>query len=313
MDELSTRQEFDEGSHFFADADGILVHGNKKHTAAVQQAGVRPPGVEHLRAALDLSRTPTCFLSMRQLRFVATNQAAEVFFSASKGELRSLTLFDFVPEREWAALKSALSLLETSQVKLATTFVSAGNGINLSRLVLQRVGDYIVVVDQSTETSAQRAMSDLDSLTGLKNRGVLKSRIQLLLDRQARDWGVLFIDLNNYKEVNDRCGHVMGDEVLVDFAAKLAASARPNDVVARFGGDEFVVIVDRITNIVELRTIAERISDDVTVTLTRQVDAPIVVTASVGCAIVTDDFSRVEQIIDAADRDMYRVKRQRPR
>ena len=88
-----------------------------------------------------------------------------------------------------------------------------------------------------------------DPLTGLANRTLLRDRLEHALARSAREdlpTGVLFIDLDEFKDVNDRYGHAAGDAVLVELAGRLRAAVRPADTVARLGGDEFIVVCEHV-------------------------------------------------------------------
>jgi diguanylate cyclase (GGDEF)-like protein/PAS domain S-box-containing protein len=159
-----------------------------------------------------------------------------------------------------------------------------------------------------------------DWLTELPNRSKFRERLREVLQR-TRDTGVqialLFIDLDDFKAINDQMGHRVGDEVLRVAASRLRGAVRHDDLVARFGGDEFIVLLEGIDGPKEARATAARIIrqfdepleiDDVTITLT----------ASVGIAVVPDleassDAGSVtpDQLIETADQMMYQAK-QRP-
>jgi diguanylate cyclase (GGDEF)-like protein len=150
-----------------------------------------------------------------------------------------------------------------------------------------------------------------DSLTGLANRAFLRSRVDRLLQQPGKQVGVLVIDLDGFKRVNDAAGHEAGDEVLQTIAQRMQRFMRADDVLARMGGDEFVAVVvgDQVGGLVQ----------DLTARLRQAIAEPIPgrtgvyrVGASVGCAIgdVVDDFSR---LVAEADADMYRAKHRNQR
>jgi diguanylate cyclase (GGDEF)-like protein/PAS domain S-box-containing protein len=161
--------------------------------------------------------------------------------------------------------------------------------------------------------AAQRVLAHQalhDPLTGAANRLALIERLSHALDDLERNPGrvaLLFIDLDNFKLVNDAFGHAVGDEVLVQVASRLARVARRADTVARFGGDEFVVLLDRLSDPEEARLVAARVL--------RSVREPLVLagetftlTASVGVAVVSDPCAEAGELIRHADIAMYRAK-----
>ncbi|MFC4785478.1 sensor domain-containing protein [Nocardioides sp. MAHUQ-72] len=162
----------------------------------------------------------------------------------------------------------------------------------------------------SDVTDARRLEHELrraalhDSLTGLPNRALLFDRLQQALARETRSTAVLFVDLDRFKFVNDVRGHVVGDELLVRVAARLKDSARPTDTVARFGGDEFLVVCEDVDE-----AAARLLADDLVAAL----DAPfpmsegeVRLTASIGVALSPSPSPGT--LISRADTAMYAAK-----
>jgi diguanylate cyclase (GGDEF)-like protein len=148
-----------------------------------------------------------------------------------------------------------------------------------------------------------------DSLTGLPNRDLFLDRLNQAIRRQRRTerlLGVLFIDLDGFKPVNDRYGHSAGDHVLQITAKRLRSVSREADSCARFGGDEFGVLLEDLNQPSDARTIAKRIIDLLAQPTTIE-GQPIQVTASVGIAY-GDGTQPAEQLVQQADQAMYQAK-----
>lgn len=150
-----------------------------------------------------------------------------------------------------------------------------------------------------------------DPLTALPNRGLFMDRLALAFSRRERrrdqSCGVLFIDLDRFKDINDTLGHAAGDMLLTTMADRLRAVLRPQDTAARLGGDEFAVLVDNILNIADLESVARRISAELQQNYTIYGHS-IQVGASIGVAIAGPDHETPEALIRDADYAMYRAK-----
>jgi len=145
-----------------------------------------------------------------------------------------------------------------------------------------------------------------DALTGLANRTLLHDRLEHALarsNREALQTAVLFIDLDNFKQINDTYGHAIGDIVLVEFANRLRAAVRPGDTVARFGGDEFVIICEDIDEGAAL-AVAKRLEESIQHPI-QGGGAEHRLSASIGISLGDSD---AEGLIGKADTALYRAK-----
>jgi diguanylate cyclase (GGDEF)-like protein len=145
-----------------------------------------------------------------------------------------------------------------------------------------------------------------DPLTGVPNRALFERRARAALERGRGTVGVLMIDLDDFKLVNDGLGHLSGDQLIRLAAERISAAARPSDTVARLGGDEFAVLLEDLRGLDDALAAAER--------LRRRFDAPfdldgsqVVVSASIGVALAQGSLDPVE-LLRRADLAMYRVK-----
>lgn len=151
------------------------------------------------------------------------------------------------------------------------------------------------------------ALAYTDSLTGLPNRKKIIEDFNLLLNNKVGICAVLFIDIDNFKSVNDNYGHQAGDYVLVEIADRLQKIVRAKDVVGRISGDEFIIILSYIESPIN----AERIATKVVQTLSSSFsynENPLLVGASIGISIYPEHGTDVDTLIKNADLAMYDVK-----
>jgi diguanylate cyclase (GGDEF)-like protein/PAS domain S-box-containing protein len=150
-----------------------------------------------------------------------------------------------------------------------------------------------------------------DELTGLPNRALFLDRLAVVFEhaRLINDISaaVLFLDIDHFKLINDSLGHVNGDDLLKAFALRLKHCLRNGDTVARFGGDEFAVLVDRIENKEEAILISERIRVELQKPFTIQ-GLELFTSASIGIAYLTANYQSVEDLMRDADVAMYHAK-----
>lgn len=230
-----------------------------------------------LRTVFELVRQPALVVDARSGRIVDANPAACEAAGAVRDELIG---------RSW---RNAAALFPR------TTLRELGGG-----------APYFVAV--AGEPAADRCSAQHDTLTGLANREVLAARITADQNGQRRKRiGILFVDLDGFKRVNDTWGHAVGDRVLRAVAERLSDRIRPSDVIVRYGGDEFLVIVEGLGRRRDLERLARRVA--------RAVKSPILVdgreivlSASVGIAQRNSRLTTLEALIAEADRAMYRAK-----
>lgn len=232
-------------------------------------------------------------------------------------ELVGRYVMDFVGDEERPKVERVMR--EGQELRYESVLVHR-NGERIAVELIARTFDFAgeilrmnVVRDIREQVAAQariRHLAEHDALTGLMNRAAFMERLQGAIQTAQADGhllALLFIDLNDFKRVNDSLGHLEGDRVLVTVAERLRACLRVGDQVARFGGDEFVVLLDRIHG-----------RDDVVIVLQallRVVEAPVEtlgralsVTPSIGIALYPEHGSTADELIQHADTAMYGAK-----
>ncbi|MGH8727955.1 MAG: PAS domain S-box protein [Burkholderiales bacterium] len=177
-----------------------------------------------------------------------------------------------------------------------------------------KVSKVVVVSRDITERKHAEAyirhLAHHDGLTGLPNRVLLADRLGLAIvqaNRDQRRAGLLFIDLDRFKDVNDKLGHQAGDRLLQTVAERLSDSVREGDTVARLGGDEFVVLLPNIRDHNDTQRVANKILGNISRPYTLEGQA-FIITPSIGIAVFPGDGATVEDLMRNADAAMYHAK-----
>lgn len=232
----------------------------------------------------------------------------------------------FMNEADVLFLKTMNSLGKGEHAIHADIALGSAADLNLFALSIA-LGCYLVGImfwDQRMKARAQKEtyekelglqhLAHFDGLTGLPNRILFQDRLSVAMAmarRNATEVAVLYVDLDGFKQINDRFGHEAGDRVLKEVAIRLRSCVRDTDTVARLGGDEFVILLTNIVGSSDSLQIAKK----VTSSLRRLFNLGAVahcIGASVGIAHYPRDGQRYEELVKAADTAMYSVKKSRP-
>jgi diguanylate cyclase (GGDEF)-like protein/PAS domain S-box-containing protein len=274
--------------------------------------------LEHL-----LNAAPEAIMITRGSKILHVNREFEALFGYNADEALGQNTYDIlIPEtrrHEFDMLEHTMQLHGRASMETVRLHKS-GQLIDVSILVAPismsgiEVGNFVSYRDirEKKQSDARQQHDALhDPLTGLANRTLFLDRVQLTMARQQRhselNFAVMFLDLDRFKAVNDNLGHASGDDLLVRMAARLRACFRPEDTVARFGGDEFAILLEDVTNISDVIRIAERAQRDIRLPIELN-GHEIFISASIGIAFGTLDHTSPEQILRDADFAMYQAK-----
>ncbi|TDC82725.1 GGDEF domain-containing protein, partial [Nonomuraea deserti] len=235
--------------------------------------------------------------------------AAAALFSLLNISLIAIAAHTADPETPWREVlwnKESL-LLDIVELCLGVT-VSIGCGVNLVLLLLALPP--VVLLQRSLLHAQLQAAARTDAKTGLLNAAAWQREADTEIVRARRTGdtlALLIIDIDHFKRVNDAHGHLVGDQVLVGVAATLRSQLRDYDVVGRFGGEEFVVLLPG-ADIHEARRVAERLRTRIGHMAIPADDALIRVTISVGVALMSVHGDDLIELLAAADLALYRAK-----
>jgi diguanylate cyclase (GGDEF)-like protein/PAS domain S-box-containing protein len=281
---------------------------------------------QQLRLAFDGSLVGMAVLSLRPGntgRLLRINRALCDFLGYGEPELLQMAFEELIhPEdrkKNLAAMRD-MTLGELASWRSETRLRHADGhyrwGLLLSAVIRDSEGRPVQAVNQVEDITARKeAEARLthqvlhDSLTGLANRLLLHDHLSLALSRAKRAGtrvGVFFLDLDNFKTVNDSLGHSAGDELLLQVGRRLSAALRGGDVAARLGGDEFVMVCEDLTGPESVPAVAERLLSGLEEEI-RFHGQVMLVSASMGVA-VSGPGSHAEDLLRDADAAMYRAK-----
>lgn len=235
----------------------------------------------------------------------------------SLSEMIGRHVLSFIAEDELPKVKEVMRLGRELRYETAVTHKD-GTRIPVEFIVrtLERDGEKLrmtIVRDIRDRLESEARIQHLahhDALTGLLNRAAFMDRMAGLLKRAERKGemlALLFIDLDNFKRVNDSLGHLEGDQVLTTVSERLVGALRGSDLVGRFGGDEFVVLLSDLESRADIIVVLEALLSVVEVPVKAD-GRSLSVTPSIGVAVFPDDGRQAHELIQHADTAMYRAK-----
>jgi diguanylate cyclase (GGDEF)-like protein len=296
----SIRQPWERASRLVYQRQGTR---RERHDAFAINAEYAATGLEHLLAA---------FQGEIEDDLAHTEQAARLnWLLGAVAILVALGLAAFLAHRQGRALVRPLEELAAAARSLAAGRldhrVELGATVELDELG-STFNAMAEALQEQREELERHAFAD--SLTGLPNRALFEDRTHHALDRAAGSGervAVLVVDVDGFKLVNDGLGHACGDRLLCEAGARMAATLRPSDTVARLGADEFAILLEQVRGPDDALGAAERVRQCFLAPFSLK-GSEILVTASVGIALSGEAAHDETELLRRADRAMYRVK-----
>jgi diguanylate cyclase (GGDEF)-like protein/PAS domain S-box-containing protein len=304
---------------------GFFVLGTDVSLLAAAQAQLRAER-ERLEAALDGSRVALWDADLRSGRVYLSEAWSDIVGAPERETAAQVT--DLIalmhPEDVEAAVRASIETMKGIRpTYTAEHRVRSRSGewkwvLSRGRVTerdpatgraVRMIGINVDITERKRLEEAMQSAAQTDPLTGVANRMLLGDRLRLALARSRRSGAqlaVLYLDIDRFKEVNDRFGHAAGDALLKEFGARLRACLRATDTIARVGGDEFVVIVEDLKELESARLVAEKILQAMRETV--NVDGQeMVVTTSIGLACGSGQ-SNGDMLMKEADAALYEAK-----
>jgi len=181
---------------------------------------------------------------------------------------------------------------------------------NASGKALRAIGTMMDITQRKQSEEIIRYQAVYDQLTGLPNRLLFNERLLAALTKARNSQkmlAVMFLDLDKFKKINDTLGHAAGDRLLESFAARISDSLRSTDTVARWGGDEFTVLLPEIISLEDAVKMAQRIQENLKPVFKLE-EQSLHVTSSIGIALYPEDGEEAETLVKNADAALYRAK-----
>lgn len=285
-------------------ADGAVIELAEGHEMVYRAVSGIASGQLGLRLNLTRSLSGLCVLSGEPQRCMDTETDDRVDRAACRRmQIRSMLV---IPLRHDDATVGVLKVL----AKTACAFAPADEAV-LGFLADVLGADMFFAAKYASDDLYYRATHD--EMTGVANRALFLDRARnelLRLQRQSADFGLLMLDMDGLKEINDRFGHRAGDAAICEVARRAADAVRQSDTLARLGGDEFAVLLQPLANADDVAVSAERVRLAICHPFqfgTQRLDLSV----SVGASVAHRDDATLDDLIERADQAMYSDKRER--
>ena len=282
---------------------------------------------QELSELIEYSSNEIYIVDTTTLKYLYVNKGATQALGYSKEELLGMSIFDVNIELTLKQVKIIKSILTKKRNLLSRTihkrkdsslyhaqtlihsiqYHSKDAYVIFDTDITKQIIDEQLLIDQAEELNHQ---ANHDNLTNLPNRTLFKDRLSQAIissKRNKDNFAVLFIDLDQFKKINDSLGHHIGDEVLIQASQRLAASLREEDTLARLGGDEFTIILKNIKSVQDVSNIATKIVHNMQEVM--KIDNHnLFISSSIGISLYPQDSVKDTDLLKFADTAMYKAK-----
>ncbi|HQS37375.1 MAG: hypothetical protein B7Y16_03835 [Methylotenera sp. 24-45-7] len=314
--------------HELEEALRALAYGSADAVVITGEAGEPPQIISFenanlpYRILIDTMSEGAAALTPDSEILYANPALCHLLGKTSPAEIVGMKLYDIFPDQCAGALRTLLASVGNKKVAAEFDCLDQGGELQPAMLSLSpiinrgnTIGVMALIVDTTEHKKAMQHIQFLahhDPLTGLPNRSLLADRCkQAIAEARRRNTqvGLLFIDLDRFKTVNDTLGHIVGDSILESTARKLQNQIRQEDTLARIGGDEFIVLLPALPDGKDASVVASKI---VNAFLTPMSNAgqEIHISTSVGIAIYPENGNDFFELLKSADAAMYQAKKQ---
>jgi len=294
--------------------DGVILDATRSRQAEIM--------VQHLGRILDRSSNEVYVFNSDDFKFVQVNQSAVDNLKYTHDELMSMTPMELATDFGDDLLSRFLEQLRSgkqSEISFETTHRRKDGTMYPVDATLQISREqsppcFVTIVQDISERKRAedhiRRQASFDALTGLPNRTVFFDHMTMAIagsSRYGKNFALLFLDLDRFKDVNDSLGHIVGDELLRMVGKRLKTSIRGIDTVARFGGDEFTILLPEISRDHDAAIIAEKILERLSTAFTIE-GQDLFIGASIGITVYPTDAGDEITLLRNADMAMYKAK-----
>jgi len=278
---------------------------------------------EELSALIEISSNEIYIVDIETLRYLYVNQGACDALGYTKEEFYNMDIFDINPNlsQDNALFMKEKLVQDHKYINKTLHQTKSGSLYHVQAFTYKGKDAYVIFdTDISKNVAIEHALEKQkkslhhqahhDNLTGLPNRALFHDRLDqaiITAKRNSKQFALFFIDLDQFKQINDTLGHNIGDQVLIEAASRLRQCVREEDTIARLGGDEFTVILKDVKAKEDISRIAQKIVEIMRKSITVKSHA-LYISSSIGISIYPQDASDSDALIKYADTAMYKAK-----